>query len=87
MISFDTLNHDLLNAKLHASWFSAHDALKLLLSYLSKQWHTNKVNTSFSGAILFNLHLNDLFFLPTLRKFVILQMAKRFMLATIIETI
>ena len=36
--AFDTLNHDLLIAKLHAYGFQ-HDALKLLYSYLSKGWH------------------------------------------------
>ena len=33
--AFDTLNHDLLTAKLHEYGFQ-HDALKLLHSYLSK---------------------------------------------------
>ena len=46
--AFDTLNHDLLIAKLDAYGFQ-HDALKLLYSYLSKQWHRTKVNTSFSS--------------------------------------
>ena len=70
---FDTLKHDLLIAKLHAYGFQ-HDALKLLHSYLSKRWDRTKVNTSFSsweelikglpqGPILFNLYLNDFFYL------------------------
>ena len=86
MTSFDTLNHDLLIAKLHSGGFQ-HDAIRPLHSYLSKQWHTNKVNTSFSGDLLFNLHLNDLLFLPTLRKCIILKMAQRFMIAAMIEPI
>ena len=46
--AFDTLNYDLLIAKLHAYGFQ-NDALKLFHSYLSKQWHKNKVNMSFSS--------------------------------------
>ena len=43
--AFDTLNHDLLIAKLYAYDFQ-HDALKLH-SYLSKRWHRTKVISSF----------------------------------------
>ena len=46
--AFDTLDHSLLIAGLHAYGFQ-HDTLKLLHSYLSKQWHRAKVNTSFSS--------------------------------------
>ena len=75
--AFDTLNHDLLIAKLHAYGFQ-HDTLKLLHGYLSKRWHRTKVNISFSsweelikgvpqksvlGSILFSLYLSDLFYL------------------------
>ena len=38
--AFDTLNHDLLIAKLHA--------LSLIYSYLSNRWQRTKINTSFS---------------------------------------
>ena len=40
----DTLNHDLLIAKLHAHGFE-YITLKLIKSYLSKRWQRTKVNT------------------------------------------
>ena len=75
--AFDTLNHDLLIAKLHTYGFDI-KTLKLLHSYLTKRWQRTKVNSSFStwsgllqgipqgsvlGAILFSIYLNDLFYL------------------------
>ena len=45
--AFDTLNHDLLIAKLHAYGFDI-KSLKLLHSYLKKRWQRTKVNSSFS---------------------------------------
>ena len=45
--AFDTLNHDLLIAKLHAYGFDI-KTLKLLHSYLIKRWQRTKVNSSFS---------------------------------------
>ena len=46
--AFDTLNHDLLIAKLQAYGFD-YNALKLIKSYLSNRWQTTKINTSFSS--------------------------------------
>ena len=73
--AFDTINHELLIAKLHAYGLTK-PALKLLYSYLRNRWHRTKINTSFSTwkelltgvpqgsilrPILFNIYLNYLF--------------------------
>ena len=70
--AFDTLNHDLLIAKLAAYGFSK-SALKLIQSYLTKRWQHVKVNNSFSSwaellqgvsqgsvlsPLLFNIYIN-----------------------------
>ena len=46
--AFDTLNHDLLIAKLYAYGFSE-ESLKLINSYLTNGWQRTKVNISFSS--------------------------------------
>ena len=45
--AFDTINHELLIAKLGAYGFDI-SALSILLSYLSDRWQKARINTSFS---------------------------------------
>ena len=75
--TFDTLNHELFIAKLHAYRFNS-DLVKLINDHLSNKWERTKINTSFSswaeliqgvlqrsvlGPLLINIYLNDLFYL------------------------
>ena len=72
--AFDTLNHELLIAKLEAYGFED-SALELVHSYLSDRWQRTKhviqhlegvalrgTSGVSVGPHLFNIHLNDLFF-------------------------
>ena len=75
--AFNSLNHELLLAKLHAYGFSR-SALALNHSYLSNRRRRVKINGSFStwkeinlgvpqgsvlGPLLLNIHINDIFLL------------------------
>ena len=74
--AFDTINHDLLLAKLKAYGFS-HNALVFMLSYLKNRSQRVNINNNFSkweeiiagipqgsilGPLLFNIFINDIFY-------------------------
>ena len=74
--AFDTINHDLLLAKLKAYGFS-HNALAFVLCYLKSRSHRVNINNNFStwgeiiagvsqgsilGHLLFNIFINGIFY-------------------------
>ena len=74
--AFDTINHELLLARLYAYDFSKHSLL-VLSSYVSIRRQRVKINNTFSSSknliqgvlqgsglasLIFNVYLNDLFF-------------------------
>ena len=50
--AFDTINHELLIAKIYAYGFSK-DALKLINCYMSDRWQRTKIDKYFSSSSLF----------------------------------
>ena len=80
--TFDTIKYDLLLATFYAYGFT-NKSLRLRKSYLTNRWQRAKVNKSFSSwfelvlgvplgsvlkPLLFNIYLNDLFYLTEYTK-------------------
>ena len=80
--AFDTINHELMSAKLHAYGFSK-KTLTIMLTYFTNRLRSTKVNTTFSDwselkkgvpqgsvlrPVLFNVFLNDLFYILDVTK-------------------
>ena len=76
----DTINHELLIAKLYAYGFNK-ESLGLILDYLSSRWQRTKIGDNFRswtellqgipqgsavGPFSFNIYINDFFFLTEL---------------------
>ena len=74
--AFDTIDYNLVLAKLHAYGFDK-QALNVIKSYLKDRWQRTKINTAYSywaqlllglpqgsvlGLLLFNIYINDLLF-------------------------
>ena len=59
--AFDAINHDILIAKLVVYGFDA-ASLKINRNYLMNCFQRTKPNTNFSSWSLFNIYINDLFY-------------------------
>ena len=67
--AFDTINPELLIAKLHPYGFST-EAHKVLLSYVQERWQRVKINTTFSSSTrLLQGVPKDQFLVPCCLKF------------------